>query len=141
MAKLKGAVKRAFLRRMALGRLKKNRQSNKPGRSRSGSTMARKGSKLKHVFHRRSIGKMNLKKEATKAGIGLGLGLAIKYGVGFFTRNNPQAAEWTRRGANIGAAFGGVPGELAFQFADYGMNQLLVMQGGSAPGTGPGEAA
>jgi len=85
--------------------------------------------------------KLNWKKEATKAGVGLGLGLGIKYGLGYFTRNNPQAAEWTRRGANVAAAFGGVPGELAYQVADYGVNQIVMLQGGTAAGSGPGETA
>lgn len=138
MAKLKGAAKQAFLRRMRLGRLKKNRQSNKQVRSRSRSTMAR--TRLKQIIRHRGKS-MNLKKEATKAGLGVGIGLAIKYGLGYLARGNPQMSELARRGANVGAAFGGVPGELAYQAADYAVNQIVSGQGGMPAGAGAGEAA
>lgn len=134
MAKLRGAAKAAFLRRMRKGR----RQTLKPQRSRSRSKMAHR---MKRVFHRRG-GKLNIKKEAERAGIGGVIGTGIKYGVGLLAKNaGPVAQEWIRRGANVGAAVGGVPGELAYQIIDYGLNQVIAGQGGTPAGTLPGEAA
>lgn len=87
--------------------------------------------------------KINFKKELMNAGLGAVVGLTIKHGVGYVTKGNPQAAEATRRAANVAAAYAGKgTGELAFQVADAAINQLVVIPSGGTPaGSAPGEMA
>lgn len=88
------------------------------------------------------VPKINIKKEATNAALGAVAGLAVKYGAGYFTKDNPQAAEITRRAANVVAAYAGKgTGELAFQSADAAINVLVAGQGGTPSGGAPGELA
>src|SRR5574341_120962 len=127
---------------------KKKRSSNKPPRSRSVSmakTRTRVVTRTKTVFRRAkgSIGKINLKKEATHAAIGIGLGLAVKYGGQFLAGNNAMAQEAVRRAANVVAAYGGKgTGELGYQIADAAINHFVIApSGGLGMGGGPGEFA
>lgn len=88
--------------------------------------------------------KMDWKKYAVQAGLGAALGLAVKYGGAFLTKNaGPDAQELVRRGANVAAAFGGQGvGEMAYQVADFAINRAIVIPtGGSPVGSLPGETA
>lgn len=86
--------------------------------------------------------KVDWKQEGMHAGLGALVGLGIKYIGGYVAKSNPQAAEFVRRAANVGAAYAGHgTGELAYQVADFGVNSVITTQGGMAPGAGAGEFA
>lgn len=106
-------------------------------------TRTRVVTRTKTIFRRAKPSKMGVKKQLIKAGIGVGLGLAVKYGVGYLVKNQgPQAQELVRRAANTAAAYGGVSGELAYQAVDYGINTAIIIPTGGTPmGGAPGEFA
>jgi hypothetical protein len=125
---------------MARGRRAKERAKSAGRKARSSLSKATK--KTKHHMHK--LKNVNIKKEATRAGLGALVGLGIKYGAGFLASmtGNQQAMELTRRAANVAAAYAGNgTGELAYQVGDAVLNRVVMMSGGMAMGTGPGEAA
>ena len=154
MAKLKGAAKTAFLKRMAAGR-KKAKRSTRKGivQSRYGMTsrkaytfprksaslkrrkprknMARRRSRMRSVVRRRTdlrgIFKRGLLGEAVK-GVGAGsiAGLVVN-----------QVAPQYSTVAATGAGFlgGGIVGALASLFVNGGLSQLTGMFGGRSNGS------
>jgi len=139
MAKLQGAAKVAFLKRINKGRAKaglKSIRSKSKGVARRvksiaskvkrprrrSNTVARKGALPKRSTRRDSLkmlyDKKNAKQIAIKTVIGLGLGLTIRI-LGMVSRN-PTAVVITNRAAPVVAAYaGGGTGELAYQAADF----------------------
>ena len=150
MAKLKGAAKTAFLKRMAAGR-RKARNGTKKGMIRKTSrrayeglrksaslkrrkprkTMAKRRSRMRSVVRRRTdlrgIFKRGLLGEAVK-GIGAGAigGLVVN-----------QFAPQYATVASTGAGFlgGGVVGALASLFVNGGLSQITGMFGGRSNGS------
>lgn len=106
-------------------------------------TQTRVVTRTKTVFRRAKPSKAGFKKQLLKAGVGIGLGLAVKYGAGYLARNaGPQAQEAVRRAANVAASYGGISGELAYQVADYAINTAIVIPTGGTPmGGSAGEFA
>ena len=150
MAKLKGAAKTAFLKRMAAGR-RKARSGTKKGMIRKTSrraytglrksaslkrrkprkTMAKRRSRMRSVVRRRTdlrgIFKRGLLGEAVK-GIGAGAigGLVVN-----------QFAPQYATVASTGAGFlgGGIVGALASLFVNGGLSQITGMFGGRSNGS------
>ena len=150
MAKLKGAAKTAFLKRMAAGR-RKARNGTKKGMIRKTSrrayeglrkstslkrrkprkTMAKRRSRMRSVVRRRTdlrgIFKRGLLGEAVK-GIGAGAigGLVVN-----------QFAPQYATVASTGAGFlgGGIVGALASLFVNGGLSQITGMFGGRSNGS------
>lgn len=138
MAKLKGAAKTAFLKRMAAGRKKakrktsiKRRKSVSLKRRKPTKTMAKRRSRVRSVVRRRTdikgIFKRGLLGEAVK-GIGAGAigGLVVN-----------QFAPQYATAASTGAGFlgGGIVGALASLFVNGGLSQITGMFSGRSNGT------
>jgi len=136
MAKLKGAAKAAFLRRINKGRVKaglkrigsktksvSRKVTSKVKRPRrNNNNMAKRGALPKRARRRDTIkslyDKKSMKQIAVKTAIGLGLGITIKL-IGMFSKNNTALLIANRAAPTVAAYAGGGTGEAAYQIADF----------------------
>lgn len=157
MAKLKGAAKAAFLRRINKGRAKKGlkairsksksvarsvkRSVSKVKRPKRRTNNVARGALPKRSRRRDSLkmlyDKKSIKQIAVKTALGAGLGIAVKV-IGMFSRNNTAAIVANRAAPVIAAYAGGGTGELVYQAADFiitrGSLNLSTQSGGFASG-------
>jgi len=148
LAKLKGAAKAAFLRRINAGRAKKGlkriasktktvsrKVTSKVKRPKRRTNNVARGALPKRSRRRDTIkalyDKKTIKQIAIKTALGAGLGVAIKV-IGMVSRNRSAAILANRAAPTVAAYLGGGTGELVYQAADFVITRgSLSTNGGS----------